>query len=188
MEQINVSQRKSGNFPQYRYTDNERLLALSVYAETQNFQAASDATGIPSSTIEYWIGSEQGEAMLQDIRTSLRHSVAFDVAKAAMLAVKLAHQRLIEGDAVVMRDGSIVYKPVSARDCSTISSIMIDKWTLLTGTNQTGSSESSRLNSLAKQLEQAINDVKTVATQGQSQPIEENQGTVGGNLDAEKSA
>ena len=158
-----IGQNRTG-IPQYKYDEATKLACLAVYAETLNIAEASRATGIPQSTINGWLKQEDTDTLLDDLRFSIRRSVAFKCAQVATQAIESIAQRLSEGDPHVGKDGEIIYKPVNARDSAAIFSIVVDKHTLLTAGQSQMRTVDKRLSALADDLTNAINKLQTVST------------------------
>lgn len=139
--------------PGRNYSIEERMLALSVYAETGNISEAAKTTGVPKTTIHGWLNrDDSGDALVEMLRTALRFKVAHRCAEACVLAITNTIDRLRDGDEVMGKDGQIRNIRVRARDSAAIASIMADKHALLTGGLQ-GKKAAAGLPKLAQELE-----------------------------------
>ena len=148
------------------YTETERVHALAVYAETNSVTEAERQTGIPKTTIHTWVNSDRGIEAIEHIRTALREHVAWEHLKTMHKALKLLHKRLDVGDEVVMPNGQIVYKAVSARDLMMIAAVSQDKHAAVIGQLDNGRNVDNQLNLLAKKLMEKLAQEQSNNNQG----------------------
>lgn len=134
------------------YTEKDRAYALSVYAETNNLSEASRKSGIAKQTIHYWLQDDETLAFVDDIRTVLRSRCAFELVELTALSFRAAKDSLLNGDEVVLKDGSIVRRKVSGRDAMMMGAIAMDKHILLTATAEHDAQVAKALNHLADSL------------------------------------
>lgn len=134
------------------WTETERAHALAVFAETNSVTEAERQTGIPKTTIHQWTQSERGIFAIEQLRTMLRARVAWQHIKTLNKALNLLHKRLDLGDEVVLPNGQIVYKAVSARDLMMIAAVSQDKHATAVGQIDTGRNVDNQLGLLAKRL------------------------------------
>ena len=137
------------------YTPDERMMAMAIYAETGSTVTVSKTMGIPLSTFQGWLKQDDSDALIESLRYSMRYNVAWKAAQGAELAVTLLLERMNKGDEVMGKDGEIRTVAVRARDLAAIHSILVDKWTLLTGGMQ-GKKAEAGLPALAKKLEDML--------------------------------
>ena len=155
--------------PKKKRTYNERMLALSVYAETLSRSEASKATGIPESTISSWLKEEGSDDVIDSLRVALRSKIAFKCAQASALAVESIIDRLQYGDVKLLPNGEQVRVPVGAKDAGYLASTMIDRHALLTGTSAAQGRANGALRLIADKLLAAITVVGEPSTP--SEPI-----------------
>lgn len=134
----------------------ERNMALAIYAETLSIATAARETGIPESTINYWINSEEGTETVEDLRIAARANSAHKFMAITAMAQDAVLKRLAQGDPHVTKRGEIVYAPVKAKDAAVIASIATDKTYLIAGAMADGQKINRALRSIADQLTQAI--------------------------------
>lgn len=116
------------------YTEKERMFALGVFAETGNITYTSRVTGIPYSTIQYWVSDDRNIEILDGLRGAIRKACAWDYVAGSVIALQRMHERLERGDPHVTKDGEVIYLPVKAIDACKIAAICTDKHALLTAT------------------------------------------------------
>lgn len=134
-DQVNHRVYKRVDKVQSTYTQEQKLSALAVYAETLNTTEASRVTGIPRTTIRVWVEDEDSIAILDDIRHAIRTTCAYKYAQIALKSANEIMERLENGDEVILSNGEYARKKVSARDLITISAMAADRHALCTGTS-----------------------------------------------------
>lgn len=135
------------------YTETERTYAIAVYAETGSTRAASAKTGIPHSTIAHWVNSEEGEALIQQLRTAIRSNVAWKYVEGVTKAMDRVLERLDKGDPFHYGDeGDIGYMPIKAWDAMRIAATAQDKLASLMGQLGNAKASGSALERLAEAL------------------------------------
>lgn len=143
--------------PRPSYTEEQKALALAVYAECGSLDTASQHTSIPRNTIRYWVeNDDQIDATLDSLRRVLRERMAWKYAEAAELALHELIDRLKDGDYHVDKEGNITRRKVPARELAFITSVCGDKHALLTGTLQKQKGEDQALTALAGKLVTAL--------------------------------
>lgn len=110
---------------------NNAYKCIALVAGGTPLKTASRLTGIPRATLQSWRSKPWYAEAVEIIRKQLDEQLDGRMTHIVNKGIKKLEQRLDEGDAVVQRDGSLVYKPVSARDTAIISSIFFDKRNLL---------------------------------------------------------
>lgn len=115
------------------YTEQDRLAALAIVAETGNGKLAARQTGIPPSTVAGWVRQAEEDQTLDRLRAAVRYRLGHAYVDTAERALQVLQQRLDTGDPHVLRDGRIIYRPILARDAVMIASICTDKHALITG-------------------------------------------------------
>ena len=139
------------------YTEEQRALALAVFAESGSLETASQHTSIPRNTIRYWIESDdQIDATFDALRRALRERMAWKYAEAAEKALNELMDRLELGDELIDKEGKSYRRKVPARELAFITSVCGDKHALLTGTMQKQRGEDQALSTIADRLVKAI--------------------------------
>lgn len=134
------------------YFETDRIRALAVYAETGNAAEAGRQLGIDDQTISRWVADEGSPALIDELRSTIRFNYGWKLADEFGKTLDMLGRRRDEGDAVVLKTGQIVYKPVSFRDLVVGASILLDKWSLISGTISNETQLLGRMDDLSKQL------------------------------------
>lgn len=143
----------SKSLPESRvWTESERVKALAIYAETRSSTEVERITGIPKTTVQSWTQTEEGMRAVEQLRTALRERCAWGYVEQLVVSQDLMMKRLVQGDPVVLADGRIVYRGVSARDLMMIMAVSQDKHAALVGTMESGQQTDKALNNLANKL------------------------------------
>jgi len=139
------------------YTEEQKALALSIYAETGSVATAAKDTLIPHSTIQNWITRDPDiDAKLEQMRRVLREQMAHRYAEIAIRAADELLDRVENGDWHYDRAGGASRRPVSASELAYVMSVSGDKHALLTGTMVKQRGEDQALSRLAAKLVSAI--------------------------------
>lgn len=159
--------------------DSHRIRALAIYAETNNLREASRQTGIAHQTIWEWANSEEGMAVVGQIRTAVRAQAAWTLVENTITALNLVNQRLKAGtDPHVLKNGCIVMRPISLKDAVMAAAVSQDKLAMLTGMLEGSKQVDKRLESIASRLLAKLNDKdsnqaiesKPLASNGEASP------------------
>lgn len=129
-----------------------KMRALSVYAETLNQNEAARQTGIPQSTINSWLNEEDSTDLIDKLRLALRHSMAWKCAEVARDGMLALHDRILNGEQVLDKEGNLIRVPMSAKDITHATSMATDKHALLTGGIKDSKGLNAGLLALAEQL------------------------------------
>lgn len=155
----------------YRTADDPaRIMAMAIYAECGSLTVAAQETGVPVTTLKYWVDSEDGAATLEALRTSLRHQTAHRWVGAATLAIDVVLDRLVHGDPYIDKDGVERRIGIKGKDAAFIASIATDKHALITGAMVQGAKIDSSLSSLADRLAAAVAQAAQAASSQVSHP------------------
>ena len=133
-----------------RYDDKDKLFALAVYAETGSLVTSSKRTGIPDTTIQSWVKNPENDAILEELRSALRHKIAFICAEGALLAAEQIVDRIKNGEDVIVNN-EIQRMPVKAKDLGYLLGVMSDRHTMYTATGNAKNSKDA-LTNLATEL------------------------------------
>lgn len=134
-----------------------KLAALSIYAETLSQTAASERTGIPVTTIHSWLQEEESDAFIESLRTALRAATAHKLVEICNKSANQMIDRLDNGDEVFdSKQNCMVRVKVKAKDLASVFNTAAEKHALLTGMATTGKTAGA-LSQLADKLTQAIN-------------------------------
>jgi hypothetical protein len=113
--------------PRSPWKDADKTRAVAVYKSLGVISKTVEVTGIPYDTLYLWMRSEWWKEKMQQLKaedTAELGEAATDIAKQAARAVQ---DRLSNGDHVLLRDGQLVRKPVSAKDAAIVMGISLSK-------------------------------------------------------------
>jgi hypothetical protein len=134
------------------YTYSDKCRALAIFAETNSINVTSARTGIPPSTLYGWSQSEEGDAIIKDLRAAVRAKFGWEFVEVTGAALSLVRKNLEEGDEVVTRNGTIIYKRVSALDSMKIAAMAVEKHAMITGQLEGSRQVDKALGKLAETL------------------------------------
>ena len=155
---------------QQRYSEEQRALALAVYAETGSTTSAAQETGIPLSTVHSWVTRDpEIDAKLEALRRALRERMAWKYAETAELALRELLDRVRDGDYHYDKEGNCTRRKIPGRELAFITSVCGDKHALLTGTMVKQQGEDQALTTLADRLVKAIEGRRGGYPQGSAQ-------------------
>lgn len=116
------------------YTDEDRSKAVYLYCMWGNAVKVAEELNIPRRTVSDWVNREWFIKELATIRHEKNQELDAMFTKVIELAEKKALERLTDGDyAKHDSDGTMLYKPVSAKDAQMIAAIGYDKRALQRG-------------------------------------------------------
>ena len=115
------------------YPEEKRIEAASIYAVTGSSKRTGELVGVPEATVKGWVRTEWFQKLLDDIRAENDHVIDAKFNQILDKSLELVMDRLEFGDFHVLRDGSLVRKPVGLRDLTISQAITIDKRQLLRG-------------------------------------------------------
>jgi len=116
------------------FTDKEKLNAACVFAVSGNSRRTAELTKIPEATIRSWKQTAWWNEAMQRIIVEQDEELGTDLTKLINKAVVAIEDRIENGDSVYdSKRGTLVRKPVSAKDLAVVSAITIDKRQLLRG-------------------------------------------------------
>lgn len=144
------------------YSDKKKIEALTVYAITGNISEVERLTGVTRHMFKKWQKEEWFTQTLEELRSE--NDTVFDAAFTKIIEKLIGsiNDRVDNGDFVVLRDGSLIRKPVSLRDVIGAMMITIDKRQLLRG-KPTSRSESV---SVENRLEKLVQHFESLAKKG----------------------
>jgi hypothetical protein len=108
------------------YTDEQRREAAGHYVVVGNWQAVSEATGIPHRTCTSWSHAPWFATLYAEVRAEKGAELDGAYTRIIHKAADELLDRLENGDAVLI-DGEVKRRPVSARDLAMINGIIYDK-------------------------------------------------------------
>lgn len=157
--------------PDRQYTvhsQESKMHALSVYAQTLSASQAAQATGIPRTTIIAWIDNdEDSHSYIDTLRQAMRSQLAHTYVEIARKSAEQILDRLENGDEQVGKDGELIRVKVKARDLAAVNASAVDRHALLTGMSQ-GSKAGAALAQVAANLIAALNSKQLKPVDGQT--------------------
>lgn len=165
------------------WSEKKRIEALTILAATGTYAKVEELTGVPPQTVRQWMKEQWARDLLDEIRNENDHAIDSKFTEIVHTALANLSQRLEQGDSKVLRDGTIVQVPISARDLAIITAINVDKRQLLRGKpttrseNVTEGSKLQRLEQMFLKLAQSkqekvveIQDVEFVEVKNEPDP------------------
>lgn len=112
-----------------KYTREDRYRAAALLFVTGNSMAVFRETGIPASTIRYWVHNDEDfHSMCREIRAEFNDKIKYKYVQIIDESTDQVLDRLKNGD--VFRDnktGELVRVPVKAKEAAIIGGIVSDK-------------------------------------------------------------
>lgn len=139
------------------YPEEKRIEAVTLYAATGNFPLVSELSGVPESILRGWRKAEWFAALLSEIRQENNAKLDAKFTEIVEGALEQLTDRIVNGDHHVLRDGTVIRKPISAKDLSLVAAINVDKRQLLRG------EPTSRSESVDKVGDKAVNKLEKLA-------------------------
>jgi hypothetical protein len=138
--------------PGERHSDQTKLRALSVFAETGNQTQAAKTIGVDHSQVSQWVNSEEGATLVDDLRSTIRYNCGWQLAELVKRSIAGLGPAMDEGDATVLRSGQVVYTRPKFKDMVISASILIDKWMLISGAIAQSSAIVTGIHKLSDQM------------------------------------
>lgn len=152
------------------YTAEDRMRAVTAYLATGDSGKASKICGIPSSTIRDWKNKSH---WWPDVyaKACAYYDQELDAKMTALIhdAHNAIEDRLQDGDYQVLRDGTLVRKPISGKDALMIAAVLIDKRAIRRGEPTSRSERVSKgemVDELMNRFKQAAKEVKDASQVG----------------------
>lgn len=144
------------------YSEKKKIEAITIFAVTGNIAEVERLTGVTRYIFKTWQRESWFHEVLEELRNENDHQ--FDAAFTSIIEklIGAINDRVANGDHVVLRDGTIIRKPVSLRDVIGAMMITIDKRQLLRG-KPTSRSESV---SVENRLEKLVSQFENLAKKG----------------------
>lgn len=124
--------KKHGTDKHTWYSEDDRIRAAATYAMVGNAAEAARITGLPSDRIRRWKTEPWWHQVIERIRSEKDDELDVKFTKIIDKTVDIINDRLEKGDTVYdARNQTFVQKPVAAKETAVITSIFMDKRTLL---------------------------------------------------------
>lgn len=141
----------------FRWSDKQKLEALSSYLALGNLALVSRILGIPEITLRVWKASEWWKDKTDELKMQERIEVSNRMKRLIEASQTIVANRLENGDPILnQKTGEIVMKPVSMKDAHKVAVDLLDrrkdieKLTDLSPVSEEGDKE--RLSKLAEQF------------------------------------
>lgn len=109
------------------YSDEIKLNAVEFYALTGDIRQTAAAVSVPPGTIRAWKRRDWWIDKLREIKAEQNREISAKYDILTRKAQEIVADRLENGEVVVTNKGTLVTKPISARDAVTILGIVADK-------------------------------------------------------------
>lgn len=139
------------------YPEQKRIEAVTIYAATGVLARTSELTGIPYRTLQLWKKEPWWQDLLYEIRAENNEKIDVKFTEIIESALDQLSDRIKNGDHHVLRDGTLIRKPVAAKDLSLVAAINVDKRQLLRG------EPTSRSEAIGKVEEGPVNRLEKLA-------------------------
>lgn len=114
-----------GNF---RYSDKQKVEAVTSYLAVGNLALVSRLLGIPEITLRVWKASTWWKDLVEDLKMQEKLELSARMKKIIEASHAVVLNRLEVGDPVMnQKTGKIEYKPVSMKDAHTVGKDLIDR-------------------------------------------------------------
>lgn len=135
-------------------TDAEKIRAITLHTQLGNWVEVAKITGIQKETLYSWTKQPWYHELREAVLAEEDNETASRFGKMVRKAQEEVLERLENGDWLVLRDGTKIRKPVSARDASTIANSATDKRNLLLGKPTSRTEQISTKDRLSKLAEE----------------------------------
>ena len=116
-----------------KYSTEKKVQAVVVYFLNQSYKKTARMCTIPEGTLKDWSETVWWKEAYQRIKKEKNEELDGKISAILDRSIALISKRLKTGDATVSKDGTLIYKPVAARDVALISAILFDKRALMRG-------------------------------------------------------
>lgn len=111
-----------------RYSTEQKIDAITTYFMCSTLRGTERATGIPHNTLHFWRhNSPWWDTALEHIRAENMDRFDSRTTNIIDSACNEMHDRIKEGDSHVLRDGTIIKKPIGFKDLAIGMAVAFDK-------------------------------------------------------------
>lgn len=103
------------------WTDRDRLKVIAAFSVLGNATKVEEVTGVPANTINYWKTLPWWFEEMDKLRKAEDETMISGYGKIMQKTIDQLERRLEEGDIIILKDGTKVNKPVSAKELAYIS-------------------------------------------------------------------
>lgn len=119
----------TSNKPAISKLDPEK--ALTAYLSDGPTAEAAEKVGVSAEIFRAWVASPEGRRAIDTARASLNALLDLGLTRIIDQAAARVLKTLEGGDTVVLKDGSMVLRPMSGKDAATIMAMIFDRRQLL---------------------------------------------------------
>ena len=157
-----------------RWSDKQKLDAITTYLTLGNLSMTSRITNIPEITLRVWKQSNWWQDAVEDIKSQERVELSAKLKRIVEAAHQVVENRLVNGDPVIIpKTGEIVMKPVSMKDAHRVAVDLQNQREIVEKMNkheEVVESDSDQLKKLAerfaefatKKIEQTYDKTRTI--------------------------
>ena len=139
------TRRKAKAGPGY-WSDKQKIEAVTTWLAVGNLALTAATLGIPDITLRKWKATPWWKQMVDDMRQEENISLDSKLSKVVQSSVAQLLDRVEGGDYQFdQKTGTLIRKPISARDAAKITSEMIDKRELLQGKKEQQVNDSRKM-------------------------------------------
>lgn len=157
------------------YTIDQRINAAMCYVTSGNMKEVSRICDIPYPTLQQWKESQWWPYALRFCHKRKDKELEIKLSKVINDSVNAIHDRVMNGDVVVKRDGSSVRKPMAGKDLAIVLSIVHDKRQNLRGDavalEGESLSQNQKLQALEEKFTQFSAQLKAKTIEGESEVL-----------------
>lgn len=161
--------------PFAKRSDDDRWAFAMAYITTGSKRRAAELAGVPRETARHWTKAEWWPELLETVRE--RHTDHLDGRITGIIdtAYNELADRLTKGDPHVLKDGTVIRKPVSSGVLSVIAATAVDKRQILRGFNKANvaaKNNPKQQRKLLQQLEELGAEEKKAAREAEEATIQ----------------
>ena len=146
------------------YTMEEKMQAAIAYAITGSANRAAKMCNIPQPTFHTWTTKDWWPDLVTQARNHKDQAMDGQITGLMHTATGLLAERMASGDPYVLKDGTVGYKPTTARDMATILGILTDKRVIMRG--------GKKLETKNQTAAEVLNDIKNaLAEMAKPRPV-----------------
>lgn len=174
----------------FRWSDQQKLEAVSSYLALGNLALTGRLLGIPEITLRVWKASVWWKDAVDEIRLQEKMQLSSRMKKLVEASQTIVAQRLETGDPILnQKTGEIIFKPVSMKDAHKVSVDLIDRQKdldkMTQDTSESDERDDAKLEKLAekfalmatKSIEKNLNKQRTIDVEDAIYAVDEERET-----------
>lgn len=155
-----------------RYSAAERRAAVGLFVVLGNIERVAQACSIPARTIRDWAKQPWWADLVAEVRQEKQEAIDGALTEVIHSAVEALKDRIANGE-LVLSNGKLIRKPISARDAALVAAIAFDKRQLLRAKpTMISENQGDRLERLAERLVRLLHSKQGRTIDGQAIPVE----------------